>query len=103
MTSAPSRRRAAARWSSRRTKALTLYPLASNISVTLRPMEPTAPAAPVTRIGLACDDRAVISLPLDEFGRETIAYPRGVDTQYSQRAHRRIGRWKTVQRKARRR
>ena len=47
--------------SSRRTKARTLCPLASSILVTLRPMEPTAPAAPVTRIGLACDDCEVIS------------------------------------------
>src|SRR6476646_10424063 len=56
MTSAPSWRRASARSSSRRTKARTLCPLASSISVRLRPMEPTAPPAPVTRIGLACDD-----------------------------------------------
>src|SRR5215471_6129731 len=68
MTSAPSWRRASARSSSRRTKARTLCPLASSISVRLRPMEPTAPAAPVTRIGLACDDCVVISIDsLDEF------------------------------------
>ena len=53
-TSAPSRRRASARSSSRRTKARTLCPLASKNSVRLRPMAPTAPAAPVTRIGLSC-------------------------------------------------
>src|SRR5580704_15987286 len=52
-TSAPSRRRASARSSSRRTKARTLCPLASRNSVRLRPMPPTAPAAPVTRIGLS--------------------------------------------------
>src|SRR5262245_51276603 len=53
MTSAPSRRRALARSSSRRTKARTLCPLASRNSVRLRPTPPTAPAAPVTRIGLS--------------------------------------------------
>src|SRR6266851_7954702 len=53
-TSAPSPRRASARPSSRRTKARTLCPFASRNSVRLRPMPPTAPAAPVTRIGLSC-------------------------------------------------
>src|SRR6202051_846168 len=60
--SAPSRRGAAARWSSRRTKARTLCPLASRNSVRLRPMPPTAPAAPVTRIGLSCSCFVVMSL-----------------------------------------
>src|SRR6267143_4665774 len=64
-TSAPSRRRASARSSSRRTKARTLCPLASRNSVRLRPMPPTAPAAPVTRIGLSCLWFAVMSLTLD--------------------------------------
>src|SRR5258708_2587482 len=63
-TSAPSRRRASARSSSRRTKARTLCPLASRNSVRLRPMPPTAPAAPVTRIGLSCLWFAVMSLTL---------------------------------------
>src|SRR5258705_3154247 len=63
-TSAPSRRRASARLSSRRTKARTLCPLASRNSVRLRPMPPTAPAAPVTRIGLSCLCFVVISLTL---------------------------------------
>src|SRR5436190_14578313 len=63
-TSAPSRRRASARWSSRRTIARTLCPLASRNSVRLRPMPPTAPAAPVTRIGLSCLWFAVMSLTL---------------------------------------
>src|SRR6266404_1258545 len=53
-TSAPSRRGASARSSSRRTKARTLCPLASRNSARLRPMPPTAPAAPVTRIRLSC-------------------------------------------------
>jgi hypothetical protein len=39
----PSRRRASARWSSRRTRARTLWPLASSIAVRLRPMAPIAP------------------------------------------------------------
>ena len=34
--------------------------LASSISARLRPMEPTAPAAPVTRIGLACGPLGVM-------------------------------------------
>src|ERR1700739_1919021 len=46
-TSAPSRRRAPARSSSRRTRARTLWPLASSIAVRLRPIAPTAPGAPV--------------------------------------------------------
>src|SRR5882724_6321196 len=62
-TSAPSRRRASARSSSRRTKARTLCPLASRNSVRLRPMPPTAPAAPVTRIGLSCLWFAIITTP----------------------------------------
>src|SRR6516162_7543234 len=62
MTSAPSRRRALARSSSRRTRARTLCPLASSNSVRLRPMPPTAPAAPVTRIGLSCVCFVVMSL-----------------------------------------
>src|SRR5438309_2330092 len=61
-TSAPSRRRAWARSSSRRTKARTLCPLASRNSVRLRPIPPTAPAAPVTRIGLWCLCFVVMSL-----------------------------------------
>src|SRR6202048_2609400 len=61
-TSAPSRRRASARASSRRTRARTLYPLASRNSVRLRPTPPTAPAAPVTRIGLLCLCFVVMSL-----------------------------------------
>jgi hypothetical protein len=36
-----------------RTKARTLCPLAISISAKLRPTEPTEPAAPVTRVGLA--------------------------------------------------
>src|ERR1700682_74979 len=63
-TSAPSRRRASARLSSRRTKARTLCPLAISNSVRLRPMPPTAPAAPVTRIGLSCLCFVVMSLTL---------------------------------------
>src|SRR5262245_51792385 len=61
-TSAPRRRRGSARPSSRRTKARTLCPLASKNSVRLRPMPPTAPAAPVTRIGLSCLFCVVMSL-----------------------------------------
>ena len=61
-TSAASRRRASARSSSRRTRARTLWPLASSIPVRLRPMAPMAPAAPVTRIGLSCVDFIIISL-----------------------------------------
>src|SRR5215831_1424031 len=63
-TSAPSRRRAPARSSSRRTRARTLRPLASSIAVRLRPMAPTAPAAPVTRIGASYSDSAVILAPI---------------------------------------
>src|ERR1700682_5286255 len=63
-TSAPSRRSSSARLSSRRTKARTLCPLASRNSVRLRPMPPTAPAAPVTRIGLSCLCFVVMSLTL---------------------------------------
>src|ERR1700682_2768709 len=63
-TSAPSRRRASARLSSRRTRARTLCPLAISNSVRLRPMPPTAPAAPVTRIGLSCLCFVVMSLSL---------------------------------------
>jgi hypothetical protein len=37
--------------------------------VSLRPMEPTAPAAPVTRIGLACEDFVVIAIKRLEPGR----------------------------------
>jgi hypothetical protein len=70
-TCAPSRRRASARSSSRRTKARTLCPLASRNSVRLRPMPPTAPAAPVTRIGLSCLWFAVMSLTLGYFKRRT--------------------------------
>src|SRR5262249_50643384 len=51
-----------ARSSSRRTKARTLCPLASKNSVRLRPMPPTAPAAPVTRIGLSSLFCVVMSL-----------------------------------------
>ena len=61
-TSAPSRRRATARSSSRRTRARTLRPLASSIAVRLRPMAPTAPAAPVTRIGQSGVDYIIMSL-----------------------------------------
>src|SRR5262249_5600250 len=61
--------------SSRRTKARTLCPLASSISVTWRPMEPTAPAAPVTRIGLACDDCVVISTSAHSGGAANSAAP----------------------------
>src|SRR5262249_18457711 len=49
----PSGRGASAPSPPRRTKARTLCPLASRNSVRLRPMPPTAPAAPVTRIGLS--------------------------------------------------
>src|SRR4249919_1123984 len=52
-TSAPSSRRFSARSSSRRTRARTLWPLASNMATTLRPMAPMSPAAPVTRMGLS--------------------------------------------------
>src|SRR4249919_3386137 len=52
-TSAPSSRRFSARLSSRRTRARTLWPLASNMATTLRPMAPMSPAAPVTRMGLS--------------------------------------------------
>src|SRR5450631_1553058 len=71
-TSAPSRRKASARSSSRRTKARTLCPLASRNSVRLRPMPPTAPAAPVTRIGLSCSCFVVISLTSGYFKRRTL-------------------------------
>src|SRR5262249_14642117 len=63
-TSAPSRRRASARSSSRRTKARTLCPFASRNSVRVRPMLPTAPAAPVTRIGMSCVCCVVMLLTL---------------------------------------
>src|SRR5713226_582655 len=76
-TSAPSRRRASARWSSRRTMARTLCPLASRNSVRLRPMPPTAPAAPVTRIGLSYLCFVVMSLTLGYFKNE-LATRRGV-------------------------
>src|SRR5207342_2432784 len=54
-TSAPSSRRFSARSSSRRTSARTLWPLASNMATTLRPMAPMSPAAPVTRMGLSSE------------------------------------------------
>ena len=63
-TSAPNRRRASARSSSRRTMARTLCPFERRNSVRLRPMPPTAPAAPVTRIGLSCLWFVVMSLTL---------------------------------------
>ena len=39
-----------------------LVAVGQHIAVTLRPMAPTAPAAPVTRIGLSCVDFIIISL-----------------------------------------
>src|SRR5258707_12198683 len=73
--SARSRRRASARLSSRRTRARTLCPLASRNSVRLRPMPPTAPAAPVTRIGLSCVCFVVMSLTSGYVSKDELAAP----------------------------
>src|SRR6266481_578427 len=52
-TSAPMSRNACARSSSFRTSARTALPCFNSSSVTVRPIAPTRPAAPVTRMGLA--------------------------------------------------
>src|SRR5262249_45800890 len=52
-TSAPLSRNACARSSSIRTIARTALPCCNSSSVTVRPIAPTRPAAPVTRMGFA--------------------------------------------------
>src|SRR5262245_50500244 len=66
-TSAPISRNACARSSSLRTIARTALPCFSSSSVTVRPIAPTRPAAPVTRMGLA-----MVFLPYPHLTRRSL-------------------------------